>query len=549
MKKFISKFVAVTLLLTMIPMGQVFAETRATKVSEIKTVPTIGKLDGQKAAEIIFREYDRESWVASETFVLRLPDGITWNKDTKVNNKTVTKEQISGRDLTIKMDTTKSIDEIIILPVIDVDRKVDFGNVELSLDRGPFNKDETRLTIAKVSDYGMKISVPSVRNFIYGETQVKEIDVDLEEMVDGSLAGGTMLELVLENAKFDESKAPVVKMSSGKKELKATYSQGAIKLTSDSKETKTKWRITFDIKPEKDFSGDVKLKLMGRGVEDTLVIASVEQNTKVSVTPLKDVVLGLQDQPVSDIVITESKAGALVTGDYTVKIIPEHKSFKIASGKLEVTEGNLEASDLKFEDGKMTFRVSKISSRPAVLRIKDMKVSLGRDVYMGKYKAEILLNAGKANQAKFGEVELLNAILEKAPARKAQFIVGQTAYDVIVDGRRVTNQFDVAPYIDAEASRTMMSVRAVAEAMNMNVEYVAETSTVIITSEKEGKKDVVKFIVGKNQAFKNDALHPIDVAPVIKNDRAFIPVAYVADLMGAKAEWDNEARMVTIIQE
>jgi len=39
-----------------------------------------------------------------------------------------------------------------------------------------------------------------------------------------------------------------------------------------------------------------------------------------------------------------------------------------------------------------------------------------------------------------------------------------------------------------------------------------------------------------------------DVAPVIKNDRTMLPVRFIAEALGAKVEWDDEADKVTIIK-
>lgn len=56
----------------------------------------------------------------------------------------------------------------------------------------------------------------------------------------------------------------------------------------------------------------------------------------------------------------------------------------------------------------------------------------------------------------------------------------------------------------------------------------------------------IKFYINKNEYYINGKKLPMDAAPVVKNGRTFIPVRYLTDALGAKAHWNDSARLTTI---
>ena len=54
--------------------------------------------------------------------------------------------------------------------------------------------------------------------------------------------------------------------------------------------------------------------------------------------------------------------------------------------------------------------------------------------------------------------------------------------------------------------------------------------------------------IGKNTVTKNGVQSTIDVAPMLLNNRTFLPFRYIGETVGAEIKWDNTAKKVTYIQ-
>jgi len=86
---------------------------------------------------------------------------------------------------------------------------------------------------------------------------------------------------------------------------------------------------------------------------------------------------------------------------------------------------------------------------------------------------------------------------------------------------------DVAPFIDATYGRTMVPLRIVADALGAEVRNDSDTNTVYITHNGQ------------------EILLPVNVplpdemgTPVIINNRTFVPIRYVVEVLGARVSWD-----------
>ena len=90
--------------------------------------------------------------------------------------------------------------------------------------------------------------------------------------------------------------------------------------------------------------------------------------------------------------------------------------------------------------------------------------------------------------------------------------------------------------------RTLIPVRAVAEAMGGTVTWDASES--LITVEVHGHTVVLK--VEDLRAYLDGELLVLDVAPKIVNDRTMMPIRFVAESVGYTVEWDEEAHTVDI---
>lgn len=95
---------------------------------------------------------------------------------------------------------------------------------------------------------------------------------------------------------------------------------------------------------------------------------------------------------------------------------------------------------------------------------------------------------------------------------------------------------ETAPYLD-ETDRTMVPLRFIAEAFGSKVDWDAETRGITISG-----IDVTISMTPGNKAFTvergaSKAGSDMDTVPVIKNERTFVPVRFVAEALGMNVEY------------
>jgi len=117
------------------------------------------------------------------------------------------------------------------------------------------------------------------------------------------------------------------------------------------------------------------------------------------------------------------------------------------------------------------------------------------------------------------------------PSTTIRLAIGEVSYTV--NGVPVFGE--LAPFIDEATDRTMVPVRLVAEALGAQVGWIEETRTVTIT---QGGQFLSLTI--------DDPLPGGMGTAVIVNDRTFVPVSYIAQMLGAYVRWDGANRAVYI---
>lgn len=125
-----------------------------------------------------------------------------------------------------------------------------------------------------------------------------------------------------------------------------------------------------------------------------------------------------------------------------------------------------------------------------------------------------------------------------SPAKAAA--TGQASNSTIslkVNGQLINS--DVAPVVIN--GRTMVPVRAIAEALGLSVSFDDATQTV--TAQKE--VTTVKLVID-GKANKNGQEIPLDVPAQIINGRTVAPVRFIAEAFGASVSWDEATRTVSI---
>jgi len=117
-----------------------------------------------------------------------------------------------------------------------------------------------------------------------------------------------------------------------------------------------------------------------------------------------------------------------------------------------------------------------------------------------------------------------------------KFTIGQKGY-------RVGNLFfetDVAPFIVGE--RSFVPVRFLADSLGAETEWDGRTRTVTIT--RRGTE--ISLRVGDRTMLVNGEPGRMDVSPVIRHDRVFLPARWVVEALGGNVHWDASERAVTM---
>lgn len=121
-----------------------------------------------------------------------------------------------------------------------------------------------------------------------------------------------------------------------------------------------------------------------------------------------------------------------------------------------------------------------------------------------------------------------------APAAKPKKLTVETgnAVTVKVDSTDVVFP-DAQPFVD-ENGRTQVPIRAVSEMLDCKVDWDDTTKTAIITKDNG---DIVKVTLGSDVLTVNNKSSQMDTTAIIKDDRTFIPVRFVAEALGLEVEW------------
>lgn len=120
-----------------------------------------------------------------------------------------------------------------------------------------------------------------------------------------------------------------------------------------------------------------------------------------------------------------------------------------------------------------------------------------------------------------------------APSTKAA-----SAIKVEMDGDVI--QFDQGAV--SVNGRTLVPMRTIFEELDSTVQWTAKTKT--ITANRGTKK--ITLVVGSKNATVNGQKITLDVPPQIINGRTLVPLRFISEALGAKVDWNNKTKTVTI---
>ena len=116
-----------------------------------------------------------------------------------------------------------------------------------------------------------------------------------------------------------------------------------------------------------------------------------------------------------------------------------------------------------------------------------------------------------------------------------------------IDGEVI--QSDVPPFI--ENGRTMVPIRFIGEKLNMKVSFedgMFEDTKMAVLKDVKGRKifsDEVLF-TSSDGIMYNTGDPSVDPGMIIRHDRAFVPIRYIANALHMDVSWDKETRTVSL---
>ncbi|MDU5324766.1 MAG: copper amine oxidase N-terminal domain-containing protein, partial [Peptoniphilus harei] len=107
-----------------------------------------------------------------------------------------------------------------------------------------------------------------------------------------------------------------------------------------------------------------------------------------------------------------------------------------------------------------------------------------------------------------------------------------------INGKNILS--DVSPFI--ERDRTLVPIRIISE--NLGYEVGWDNNSRKVTVKNNDK--TIELIIGKKDVKINDKVSNIDVPPMIKSERTFVPLRFISESFDNDVLWDNNTRTVKI---
>lgn len=92
------------------------------------------------------------------------------------------------------------------------------------------------------------------------------------------------------------------------------------------------------------------------------------------------------------------------------------------------------------------------------------------------------------------------------------------------------------------SDRTLVPIRAIMEAVGGTVTWDEANQMVTLTYQN----DIIRLVINSTEAYLNDTLTMLDVAPVTINDRTMMPIRFIAESFHFTVEWAEDTQTVTI---
>ncbi|KJK29972.1 copper amine oxidase N-terminal domain-containing protein [Paenibacillus sp. P2(2022)] len=524
---------------------------------------------------------------------LKLPSGFKWDSAPKSEATILfgtdikpanVKYSADGDTLTLSLDKVSGQQTSFQLPVgfyVDDETSAKEGDVTVSIS-GNATTDVSSLVVGSYGQIGGGVSVATPTTILAGHDEQKIGDIVIKETVAKSFVNGRTVTLRLpEGARWQstfESNNPGSSFSgsmentnglggadvsytdSDKRTLKLTFKN--VNSTTDAGTLKLK---NVEVATQPGFSGDLNVEVAGsQGLSGNVKVATVKQAVTLAAASKPTLTIGLGDQQVGDITITEAAKEAFVKKDGSREVILELPTgVRFASTpEVKVTAGDVKVKSVSTDTygesnkGRLSFYIDSESATPSTITISAPKLTVDRTVAQGDIVAKLKGSAvsytaykgatdntqnWKDNNTAAAEVAIatVGTPAPGATKTKAVFTLGSTSYTV--NGE--TKTADVAAY--AENGRTYLPVRYAAEALGVspqNILFDKATSTVTLI---KGDR-VAQIKLNTNLLTVNGSVIRMDVKAVTNKNRTVLPIFWVSRALDASINYDATAKTVTV---
>jgi hypothetical protein len=123
------------------------------------------------------------------------------------------------------------------------------------------------------------------------------------------------------------------------------------------------------------------------------------------------------------------------------------------------------------------------------------------------------------------------------PKELIKFKLGEKSYTVLSEGRETVQAMDVAPFVSS--GRTFVPIRFLANALgihNEDINWDSEKNMVTLMLDQT----TVNLTIGSKELIVNGETTLMDVSPIAKDGRTFLPARYVAEAFGYQVDWDPQ---------
>lgn len=467
---------------------------------------------GLNTLRIHVREDAANALVAgTDSLKLKLPKGVEWKSATVTNfpnlplpaGVAITPDTTDGRTLTLARANsagyTAAKNTFTIHTTIEIDEEIaEFGDIEVTVS-GRSSINTTSVLLGTYKDYGYVFEVEDEDvEVVAGRTQQKVSNFKLKEAIKGSLLYGRMIYMQLpDGVEWANNSFTVVGDGIGNLVFERSSNDKSLakaKLPDTAAGTATYKFENLEVNVAVDYEGPITIEFSGSAkIDDTITVGNVIAPITAE-ADLEEVKIGVQGQKAGNIIITET------TGD---------------SVSARVYDKGWTQSELT-----LTVPYGVTWDKLPTVTVTEGDLTLGTVSRIWKDNKHVLRIPVKTSSSKASTIEISDiyyTVDRTVPEGDLKISIGGSA----VDQAQIQNRTTAATVI-------------------------AATVVTPAPGETIGSGE---FRIGSNIYYVAGVAKVMDVAPYIKNDRTYVPMRYLGEILGAEVVWDDAARTVTLTKD